>query len=136
VGAALVAQLADPDRGWDAIVVGEYERAFYGNQYASMAPLLEPCAGRCGVPRRRGAGDALLGVASAVRTDRVSQMMLARCGQADDPAPGAQGGRPGRLPRAGFLRRAGSAAEASVEGSPNGHSPAISRSNLQIPPGI
>jgi hypothetical protein len=29
--AALVAQLPDPDRGWDAIVVGEYERAFYGN---------------------------------------------------------------------------------------------------------
>ena len=26
--AALVAALADPDRGWDAIVVGEYERAF------------------------------------------------------------------------------------------------------------
>jgi hypothetical protein len=25
--AALVAQLADPDRGWDAIVIGEYERA-------------------------------------------------------------------------------------------------------------
>jgi DNA invertase Pin-like site-specific DNA recombinase len=39
--AALVAQLADPDRGWDAIVIGEYERAFCGNQYASMAPLLE-----------------------------------------------------------------------------------------------
>jgi len=38
--AALVAQLADPDRGWDAIVVGEYERAFYGSQYAAMAPLL------------------------------------------------------------------------------------------------
>jgi hypothetical protein len=36
---ALVAQLADPDRGWDAIVIGEYERAFYANQYASMAPL-------------------------------------------------------------------------------------------------
>ena len=28
-----------PDRGWDAIVIGEYERAFYGGQYASMAPL-------------------------------------------------------------------------------------------------
>ena len=28
--AALVAALADPDRGWDAIVIGEYERAFYG----------------------------------------------------------------------------------------------------------
>lgn len=38
--AALVAALADPDRGWDAIVIGEYERAFYGNQYASMAPVV------------------------------------------------------------------------------------------------
>ena len=25
---ALVAALADPERGWDAIVIGEYERAF------------------------------------------------------------------------------------------------------------
>jgi hypothetical protein len=32
---------AAADRGWDAIMIGEYERAFYGNQYASMAPLLE-----------------------------------------------------------------------------------------------
>jgi hypothetical protein len=39
--AALVPQLADPDRGWKAIVIGEYERAFYGSQYASMAPLFE-----------------------------------------------------------------------------------------------
>ncbi len=39
--AALVAALADPDRGWDAIVIGEYERAFYGAQYAAMAPLFE-----------------------------------------------------------------------------------------------
>ena len=39
--AALVAALADPDRGWDAIVIGEYERAFYGKQFASMAPLFE-----------------------------------------------------------------------------------------------
>ena len=39
--AALVAQLADPERGWDAIVIGEYERAFYGGQYAAMAPLFE-----------------------------------------------------------------------------------------------
>jgi DNA invertase Pin-like site-specific DNA recombinase len=39
--AALVAQLADPGRGWDAIVVGEYGRAFYGAQYAAMAPLFE-----------------------------------------------------------------------------------------------
>jgi DNA invertase Pin-like site-specific DNA recombinase len=39
--AALVAQLADACRGWDAIVIGEYERAFYGAQYALMAPLFE-----------------------------------------------------------------------------------------------
>src|ERR1039457_586812 len=39
--ATLVAQLADPDRGWDAIVIGEYDRAFYGSQYAAMAPLFE-----------------------------------------------------------------------------------------------
>jgi site-specific DNA recombinase len=39
--AVLVAQLADPGRGWDAIVLGEYERAFYGSQYAAMAPLFE-----------------------------------------------------------------------------------------------
>src|ERR1700733_2312452 len=39
--AALVAALADPDRGVDAIVIGEYERAFYASQYASMAPLFE-----------------------------------------------------------------------------------------------
>src|ERR1017187_4862067 len=27
--------------GWDAVVIGEYERAFYGSQYASTAPLFE-----------------------------------------------------------------------------------------------
>ncbi len=39
--AALLAALAGPDRGFDAIVIGEYERAFYGSQYALMAPLFE-----------------------------------------------------------------------------------------------
>ncbi|MGH3260202.1 MAG: recombinase family protein [Streptosporangiaceae bacterium] len=39
--AALLAALADPDRGWDAIVIGEYERAFCGGQYTAMAPLFE-----------------------------------------------------------------------------------------------
>jgi DNA invertase Pin-like site-specific DNA recombinase len=37
--AALVAAMADPDREFDAIVTGEYERAFCGSQYALMAPL-------------------------------------------------------------------------------------------------
>jgi DNA invertase Pin-like site-specific DNA recombinase len=39
--AALLAAMADPDRTFDAIVIGEYERAFYGGQYAAMAPLFE-----------------------------------------------------------------------------------------------
>ncbi|WP_433177409.1 recombinase family protein [Actinoallomurus sp. CA-150999] len=39
--AALVAAMADPDRAFDAIVVGEYERAFYGNQFSLMVPLFE-----------------------------------------------------------------------------------------------
>src|SRR6266851_1764648 len=34
--AALVAQLADPDRGWDAVVIGEYKRAFYGARSLSV----------------------------------------------------------------------------------------------------
>lgn len=37
--AALLAAMADPDRGFDAIVVGEYERAFHGAQFSLMAPL-------------------------------------------------------------------------------------------------
>jgi len=39
--AALVAALADPDRGFDAIVIGSSERAFYGNQFAALAHLFE-----------------------------------------------------------------------------------------------
>jgi site-specific DNA recombinase len=39
--ARLVAAMADPDRGFDAIVVVEYDRAFYGGQYGQMAPLFE-----------------------------------------------------------------------------------------------
>lgn len=31
----------DPGRGFDVIVIGEYERAFHGSQYALMAPLFE-----------------------------------------------------------------------------------------------
>jgi site-specific DNA recombinase len=33
--------MADRSRVFDAIVIGEYERAFYGSQYALMAPLFE-----------------------------------------------------------------------------------------------
>ena len=55
--AALVAQLADPDRGWAAIVVGEYERAFYGSQYAAMAPLFEHYGVQLWMPEAGGRVD-------------------------------------------------------------------------------
>jgi len=54
--AALVAQLADPDRGWDAVVIGEYERAFYGSQYAAMAPLFEHYGVQLWMPETGGRG--------------------------------------------------------------------------------
>jgi site-specific DNA recombinase len=55
--AALVAQLADPDRGWDAVVIGEYERAFYGSQYAAMAPLFEHYGVQLWMPETGGRVD-------------------------------------------------------------------------------
>ena len=55
--ATLVAQLADPDRGWDAIVIGEYERAFYGSQYAAMAPLFEHYGVQLWMPEAGGRVD-------------------------------------------------------------------------------
>lgn len=39
--ARLLAAIEDPDRGFDAIVVGEYERAFCGRQFDELAPLLQ-----------------------------------------------------------------------------------------------
>jgi site-specific DNA recombinase len=55
--AALVALLADPGRGWDAIVVGEYERAFCGSQYGSMAPLFEHYSVQLWLPEAGGRVD-------------------------------------------------------------------------------
>jgi hypothetical protein len=54
--AALVAAMADPDRAFDAIVVGEYERAFYGNQFSLMAPLSDHYGVQLWMPE---AGDAV-----------------------------------------------------------------------------
>jgi site-specific DNA recombinase len=55
--AKLVALLAGPGRGWDAIVVGEYERAFYGSQYATMAPLFEHYGVQLWMPEAAGRVD-------------------------------------------------------------------------------
>ena len=58
--ARLVAAMADPDCGFDAIVVGEYDRAFYGGQYgqdgaavrALRRPAVDAGGGRAGRLRR------------------------------------------------------------------------------------
>ncbi len=55
--AVLVAALADPERGWDAIEIGKYERAFSGGQYASMAPLFEHYAVQLWMPEIGGRVD-------------------------------------------------------------------------------
>ena len=55
--AALVAAMADPGRGFDAIVIGEYERAFCGSQYALMAPLFEHYGVQLWMPEAGGPVD-------------------------------------------------------------------------------
>jgi site-specific DNA recombinase len=62
--------MADPDHGFDAIVMGEYERAFYGSQYSQMAPLFE----HYGIP----AMDPEAGGRIDFQAEDHEQMMLAQ----------------------------------------------------------
>jgi site-specific DNA recombinase len=39
--AALLAELRSVDRRFDAVVIGEYERAFYGDQFVRVSALLD-----------------------------------------------------------------------------------------------
>ncbi len=55
--AALLAAMADPDREFDAVVIGSSERAFHGNQFAAMAPLFEHYGVEVWVPELGGAVD-------------------------------------------------------------------------------
>jgi site-specific DNA recombinase len=74
--AALLAVLADPDCGFDAIVIGEYERAFYGPQYSAMAPLFEHYGVQLWMPEAGGPvnfaaeGDEQLMLALGVQSKR------------------------------------------------------------------
>jgi site-specific DNA recombinase len=74
--AALLAALADPGRGFDAIVIGEYERAFYGSQAALMAPLFEHYGVQLWMPEAGGRvnfhaeGDEQLMLALGVQSKR------------------------------------------------------------------
>jgi hypothetical protein len=54
---ALLAALADPARGFDAVVVGEYERAFQGEQLHQLAPILRRHAVELWLPEVYGPVD-------------------------------------------------------------------------------
>ncbi|MBB5803568.1 DNA invertase Pin-like site-specific DNA recombinase [Saccharothrix ecbatanensis] len=56
-GDRLLEALADPDRGFDAIVVGEYERAFYGRQFDEMVPLIRAAGVQVWLPEVAGPVD-------------------------------------------------------------------------------
>ncbi len=101
--AMLVAALADPDRGWDAVVVGEYERAFYGSQYALMAPLFEHYGVQLWMPETGGRVDygcehdertmTMLGLSSKREITRTS--IRVRTAMAEQARQGRYlGGRP------------------------------------------
>jgi len=55
--AALIAQLADPDRGLGRDRGRAYERAFYGSRYAAMAPLFEHYGVQLWMPETGGRAD-------------------------------------------------------------------------------
>ncbi|GAA3745448.1 recombinase family protein [Spinactinospora alkalitolerans] len=53
----LLGLLSDPNRGFDAVVVGEPQRAFYGNQFAMTFPMFEHYGVQLWVPEIGGAID-------------------------------------------------------------------------------
>jgi DNA invertase Pin-like site-specific DNA recombinase len=55
--AALLATVTDPEREFDAIVVGEYERAFYGEQLLQMAPIFKRHGVQLWLPELNGPVD-------------------------------------------------------------------------------
>jgi DNA invertase Pin-like site-specific DNA recombinase len=52
--AVLLGMLADPLRGFDAVVVGEYERAFAGDQLLNVAPLFDQHGVQLWLPETNG----------------------------------------------------------------------------------
>ncbi|MGW8380847.1 recombinase family protein [Streptomyces sp. ODS28] len=51
---ALLAALKQPDRGFDAVVIGEPQRAFYGNQFGLTFPVFAHYGVQMWVPEVRG----------------------------------------------------------------------------------
>jgi hypothetical protein len=57
-GARLLAELKNPRRGWDAIVVGEGTRCWFGNQFSLIAPKFAAYGVDLWVPELGGKYDA------------------------------------------------------------------------------
>lgn len=55
--ARLLTELANAERGFDAVVIGEPHRAFYGNQYGLTFPLFQHYGVPLWVPEVSGAID-------------------------------------------------------------------------------
>lgn len=51
---ALLAAAEDPERGFDAVVVGEYERAFYGDQFGQVVARLNAAGVQVWLPEAGG----------------------------------------------------------------------------------
>src|SRR4029453_8479977 len=56
-GAQLLAALKDPRRTWNAVVVGEGTRCWFGNQFSLIAPRFEADGVELGIPELGGAYD-------------------------------------------------------------------------------
>jgi site-specific DNA recombinase len=55
---ALLEAVQAPDRGFDAIVVGEYERAFAGDEFERLAPLFQRYGVEVWLPEANGPVEA------------------------------------------------------------------------------
>lgn len=82
---ALLAALANPGRGFDAVVVGEPQRAFYGSQFASTFPLFAHYSVPLWVPEVSGPVDP---------GNEAHELIM----MALDPAAGRRAARPWRRP--------------------------------------
>jgi hypothetical protein len=89
--AALLAAVSDIGHGIDAVVVGEYERAFAGDQILHLVPLLNDCGVGLWLPELHGPVDldnpthaaliTLLGAQSQREEGGTAAVVGGRCGR-------------------------------------------------------
>jgi site-specific DNA recombinase len=102
---ALLADFKDPDRSFDAVVIGEPHRAFYGNQYGLTFPIFEHYGVPLWVPELGGPIDpaneahdlvnSVFGGMSKGERNRVKiRVRTAMAAQAKDEGRFVEGSRP------------------------------------------